>query len=268
MADAPPRRAFFTATDRGYLPHPEACSPWSTEVLHGRLLAGLAAGAIERAHGAVDLVPTRLTVDLFRSAPMGPVRIDTTVVRDGGRVRVVDATARVDGRDVARASVLLLRTGEPVEDDAPVVPSWDGTLPDPDRPLPEDLPFDMQVVDGRGVGEPGPRQVWFREHRPLVADDDLTPFVRAALVADMASPVANSSSAGLDYINSDLTLYLGRLPRGDWLGLEAAGRVVGAGTTAAQCRLHDLEGPVGWSSMGAVRNPRMVPRLMTRPVDE
>ena len=41
---------------------------------------------------------------------------------------------------------------------------------------------------------------------------------RAALSADFASPLANSGPAGIDYINADLTLHLGRLPEGEWIG--------------------------------------------------
>jgi hypothetical protein len=260
--------AFFAATEHGLEPDPAAASPWSAAVLHGRLIAGLFARAVERDRSTSTLIPVRLTVDLFRPAAMAPVHVETAIVRDGGRLRLVEATATVGNRDVARASVLLLAPSEALLDDAPAPVAWDAPAPDAAAGSRPGLPFDMQPVPGRGVGAVGPRQVWFREHRRLVDGERLTPFVRAALVADMASPVANSSSAGLDYINSDVTLYLGRLPRGEWLGLEATGRVVGDGVTAAQCRLHDVDGVVGWSSMGSLRNPRMRPRLMDAAVDE
>ena len=75
-------------------------------------------------------------------------------------------------------------------------------------------------VSGQGFGAPMPRRSWLRDTRALVEGEALSPFVRAALAADFASPVANSGSHGLDHINADLTLHLGRLPEGDWIGIE------------------------------------------------
>ena len=70
--------------------------------MHGRLLAGLAAWAIDRDHGDPAFVPARLTVDMFKSPAMKETRVSTILVRAGGRVRVADALIQVGGVDVAR----------------------------------------------------------------------------------------------------------------------------------------------------------------------
>ena len=103
-----------------------------------------------------------------------------------------------------------------------------------------------------GLAAPG-----FASSRPLVTGEELTPFIRAALVADIASPLANSASDGLEYINPDLALYLARLPEGKWIGVEYADRVAADGVSVAHCRMHDALGPIGSSEVCAVRNPRM-----------
>ncbi len=61
----------------------------------------------------------RLTVDLFRATRMRPCRFETTVVREGPRLCLVDVHLLQDDDDpeggpvaTARASVLFLRTGE------------------------------------------------------------------------------------------------------------------------------------------------------------
>jgi hypothetical protein len=82
-------------------------------------------------------------------------------------------------------------------------------------------------------------------------------FVRAALAADFASPLANFGPDGLDYINADLTLHLGREPLGEWIGIATDDRVVADGVSVAQCVYHDVTGPIGWSSVCAVRAARM-----------
>lgn len=258
------RTPFFTPTDAGLVPHPDARSPWAADMLHGRLLAGLAAWAIERDHGDPDLHPARLTVDLFRSPAMAPTEVATTLVRGGGRVRVADAAVHVGGTLVARASCLFLRRraeGGDGGDDAPRTPRWEAPPPDDQPPtvMPNEVPFDVRPAGEHGFGAPGGavRRVWLRDDRPLMPGAELTPFVRAALASDFASPLANMASTGLTFINADMTLHLGRLPVGEWVGLSTGDRVTAAGVSVAECPLHDREGPVGWSSVCAVYNPRM-----------
>ena len=257
---------FFSVTDGGLVPHPDARSPWSADMLHGRLLAGLAAWAVERDHGDPELQPVRFTVDLYRSPTMEATTVSTHLVRDGRRVRAVDAVLHVGNIEVARASTLFLRRSDasvlPAVDDAPRTPRWDTPPPDelPELPMPGgDVPFDVRSPVGSGFGAPGgtTRRVWLRENRELVAGTPFTPFMRAALLADFASPLANMGTEGLSYINADLSLYLSRLPEGEWLGISTDDRVVADGVSVAQCPIHDATGPVGWSSVCAVLTPRM-----------
>jgi hypothetical protein len=253
--------SFFVPSERGLMPGAKAVGPWATDMLHGRLLAGLAAWAIERDHGMAGFVPTRLTVDMFRNPPMEPAEVVTTLVRGGGRVRAMDAVVRMGGTDVSRASALFLRAGEdPVDHPVAVSPVWDAA---PAEPLAVDLDdessFDVVSPPGRGFDGPGVRQAWIRDRRQLIRGVELTPFVRAALAADLASPLANFGAEGLDYINADLSLHLGRLPEGEWIGTETAHRVAGNGISLAVCTLHDHRGPIGASTVCAVRNARMAP---------
>ena len=76
--------------------------------MHGRLLGGLAAWAIDLEHGDEAFIPPRLTVDLFKSPGMKNAR-DRAVVHTGGRVRVIDALIQVGGVDVAHGTALYLR---------------------------------------------------------------------------------------------------------------------------------------------------------------
>lgn len=247
---------FFEPDGDALMPIPDARGPWAEDMMHGRLLAGLAAWAIDRDHGDPAFVPARLTVDLFKSPGMKESRVTTSLVRAGGRVRVVDAFVQVGGVDVARGTALYLRKGEAPVDDAPLTATWDSTIPEhEDNPF--DMPFEVRPVDGMGFGAVGPRRTWLRELRPLVTGEPLTPFIRAAVVADFASPLANSASEGLEYINADLALYIARLPEGEWIGVEYADRVTADGVSVAHCRLHDETGPIGSSEVCAVRNPRM-----------
>ena len=248
--------AFFEPADGALVPHPDARGPWAEDMMHGRLLAGLAAWAVERDHGVDGFVPVRLTVDLYKNPRMEPTTVATTLVRAGGRVRAADAVLHVGGVEVARASTLWLRAGEAPDDDAPHTPAWD--VPGPDTADVEfGGPFEVRGIGGRAFGAPMPRRSWLRDTSELVGGEAMTPFVRAALAADFASPLANSTSTGLDYINADQTLHLGRLPVGEWIGIDGAERVATDSVSVASCRFYDVDGPIGWSSVCAVLNARM-----------
>ena len=93
-------------------------------------------------------------------------------------------------------------------------------------------------MDGRGQGTGGGR--------------GLTPFTRAALAADFASPFANAGDAGLAYINSDVTLYLCRPPAGPWIGVEVVNHQASEGVAIAECWLHDELGAIGSASVAAL----------------
>jgi len=81
--------------------------------------------------------------------------------------------------------------------------------------------------------------------------------VRVALAADIASPLANSGDAGLQYVNADITLYLQRLPESEWLGFESASHQSAAGIAFGSCTVYDERGPIGSSTVCAVANTRV-----------
>jgi acyl-CoA thioesterase len=90
------------------------------------------------------------------------------------------------------------------------------------------------------------------EVRDLVEGAPLTPFVRAAVAADFASPFANAGDQGLGYINSDVTLYLHRLPVKEWIGFEVVNHHATDGIAIGECFLYDQQGPIGSSTVAAL----------------
>ena len=100
---------FFTKDRDAYIPTPIASCPWDPKSLHGRVIIGLLAFAIEERHGADDFVPARLTVDMFRLPDLSPIEVKTKLIRDGLRIKVVEADFFSRGVAMARASCQLLR---------------------------------------------------------------------------------------------------------------------------------------------------------------
>ncbi|MHB1924439.1 MAG: thioesterase family protein [Acidimicrobiales bacterium] len=254
--------AFFTRQADQLVPSPDARSPWSDQMLHGRLLAALAARAVEGEVLEEGMVPVRLTIDLFRAAPMSPVSVSTTVVRDGHRVKMAEVGITCEGREVARASALMIRGGPPVAGRVWGPDPWD--VPDPESlpaaPDPADgrrFPMDIRMAGSGGFGTYSRKRAWVREVRELVEGEQPSPFVRAAGAADLANPLSNSGEGGLGFINADLSVYLARLPEGEWLGLDVTTHTSEGAVAVGGCDLYDRRGRIGTATVAAVANPRL-----------
>ena len=102
--------------------------------------------------------------------------------------------------------------------------------------------------------------LWIRDTHPLITGEQLTPLVRLAMAADLSSPVSNSSDVGLSFINADYTVYLGREPEGEHVGIQPGAHISERGVAAGHCVVHDLRGPVGFVTTAAVANPTMSTR--------
>ena len=96
------------------------------------------------------------------------------------------------------------------------------------------------------------KRLWIRETRPLVEDEDPSPFVRTAAAADLANPFSNSGEGGLHFINADLSLYMARPPVGEWIGMEVAGRTSADGVAVADANLFDEDGRIGQCAVASV----------------
>ena len=251
---------FFRIENDHYQPTAAGRGPWDPNSLHGRVIIGLLGAEIERLHGDPDFVPARLTVDMYRLPDMSPVEVVTRVVREGRRIKVIDAEFISGGKSAGRATCQLLRRTE-----APGGTVW---KPEPwDAPKPADIPPPADARAGLGgmwamrpisgaFGTVGQKRTWMSEVRELVEGRALTPFVRVAVAADFASPFAHAGDQGLQYINSDVTVYLHREPVGEWIGFEVIGHGATDGVAVGDCRLYDEDGPIGSASCCALAQRR------------
>ncbi|HEX4303919.1 MAG TPA: thioesterase family protein [Rhizomicrobium sp.] len=253
--------AFFKRDGESYLPQPAARGPWRADSLHGRVVIGLLGYELERTHGGAQWMPARLTVDMYRLPDNSPITAVTRVIRGGKRIQVVDCELMQGGRSVARGTAQFLIRGENAPGKTWSPPAWDAPKPD-DLPAPPPGQFGERmwkmrnVSDWFGTDEVRRRGAWMAEIRELVEGSPLTPFTRVAVAADFASPLANRHETGLGYINTDMTVYLHRLPVGEWIGFEKINHQASEGVAIGECFLHDIEGPIGSASCAALRQVR------------
>jgi len=261
---------FFNRDGDVFMPTPIASGPWDPKSLHGRVIVGLLAFAIEQRHGAADFVPARLTVDMFRLPNvMTPIEVKTKLVRDGLRIRVIEADFLSGSVAMARASCQLLRRTENPLGNVWSPPNWEVPAPasiaaptDPRASL--HGKWTTRPIVG-AMGTIGPRRLWMGEVRDLVEGAPLTPFVRAAVAADFASPFANAGDQGLEFINSDVTLYLHRLPVTEWIGFEVVNHHAADGIAIGECWLYDEQGAIGTSTVAALAQRKPMPKLTPTP---
>ena len=257
MANEP----FFQIEGTHYVPTAAARGPWNPNSLHGRVIAGLLGAEIERLHGSPEFMPARLTVDMYRLPDLSPVEVIVRPVREGKRIKVIDAEFISGGVSAGRATCQLLKRTENPGGNVWKPPSWE-------VPAPGDIDPPTDTRSGMGgmwatrriegdFGTVGRKRIWMSEVRELVAGRPLTPFVRVAVAADFASPFANSGDAGLEFINSDVTVYLHRHPRTEWVGFEVVNHGVSDGVAIGECFLYDEDGPIGSASCAALAQMRM-----------
>ena len=229
--------------------------PWDPGAQHAGPPAALLGREIERLPDAGEFQVGRVTFEILRSVPIGPVAVEARVVRPGRRVQLVEAELRDEaGEPLVRAHAWRLRTA-PVE----IPPEAMGALEPP--PGPERGRRSSSSPPGRSAGttrrwsagssraassSPGPAVVWLRMRQPLVAGEQPTPLQRVLVTAD----VGNGVSATLDYhrylfINVDLTVNLERLPRGEWVCVDAVTLPQPNGVGTAESVLSDEEGRIG-----------------------
>jgi hypothetical protein len=254
---------FFTRDRDTFTPTDAARGPWDPNSLHGRVIIGLLAFAIEQRHGGGDFVPARLTVDMFRLPTLAPIEVKTRLVRDGLRIKLVEADFFSAGVVMARASCQLLRKTETPRGTVWSPPNWNVPAPS-EIPPPTDPRLGMhgkwatRPIVG-AMGTVGPRRLWMSEVRDLVDGAPLTPFVRVAVASDFASPFANAGDQGLGYINSDVTLYLHRLPVKEWIGFEVVNHQATDGIAIGECFLYDELGAIGTSTVAALAQRKPMP---------
>lgn len=243
----------FAATELGR-------GPWDPGALHGGAPAALLAHAFEHCEPRPDLRLARITYELVRPVPIGELAVAARVTRAGRRVALLEATIEDErGTELIRAHGLRVapsEAGEPAPTPPPFPGPDAGALSEFDSsglpPLFVTDAHEIRFVQG-AFRTPGAATAWFRLRSPIVADEPITPVQRVAAAGDFGNGIANALSwEEYSFINPDLTLYLERELRGEWVGLQSHTRVEVGSVAIAESVLWDLEGRIGRATQALV----------------
>lgn len=262
MSTSDPRPYFFRPEGDALVPEPATRGPWG-ETMHGRMLGGLVAREAQRVMDTdADLFCSRLTIDMFRSIGLIPLTVTSRSIREGRRIRVVEVSIASGGDVVGQGIAVLLRKSEQPPGDHRGTPAWSAPTPQemgPPVSRPSGAggftaPWDSWPIAGEGSDRGMRGGMWMRERLALVEGEPLTGLVRLGLASDLASPIANSSTEGLGFINADYTVYLAREPEGEIIGIQPVAHLSELGIAVSQSVAHDERGPLGFIANTALAN--------------
>jgi hypothetical protein len=223
----------------------------------------LMAREIERFQSDQEMFVTRLTVELLRPVGRTPLGVRCRQVRPGRKVQLVEASLWNGDQEVARATALRIRRAE-VDVPATLEPP-PHTLPGPHhlwsgsyRGVAAYHVLAVEIrTSGAGGGALAPSWAWFRLKLPLVPGEEPSGLVRICAAADFPNGISYVvDPRKTSFINPDLTVYVHRLPVGEWVMVDAKTWLEHHGTGLAEGALYDTEGRVGRSIQGLLVEPR------------
>lgn len=246
----------FERAGCGEIWHPTALAAGPFAGLQGGAIAGLMVGEIEAlAQERRWGMAVSASVWFLKPVPMSPLRTEIAVIREGGRISIVDNTLFVEGQSepcattrvtmAASKPVIIDGYSQPVEGE--VDPLQNSVIA---PPAPHGGPWFMDAMEAR----PGPRISWFKLKQQIM--DEAGPLAQILGPADWAHGINRPVQNVLADPNPNLNVHLLRKPRGDWIGVEAQtdwapelGSGMGGGL------LRDVFGIIGRVSMSIALTP-------------
>jgi Thioesterase-like superfamily len=249
--------AFYVSEGGRFVSSALTRGPWDPDAQHAGPPAALIARELERCPSPTGQDAwqfARITYEIVRAVPIGPVRVEAAVVRPGKSVELLRASlADGDGPAMTASAWRIARRVVDLPEDV----GGGGDAPPGPREGRSEPFFETGQDDGyhtamdyrfvRGAFlDPGPATVWLRMRVPLVAGEEPTPLQRLMVAADTGNGV--SATLDLDrylFINVDLTVAVHRPPAGEWICLDAVTVPQPNGVGLADAALHDERGPIG-----------------------
>jgi len=256
------QESFYIPQGEGFLSTDHTRGPWNPEHQHGGPPSALLAREMERRFPPpVPMQIVRFHVEVLRPIPVGLLRVEARLLREGKKVRAAQAALFAENKEVCRAGAQWIRS------EAGHLPARTGAVEEsPLRPpegcKPFEFPFRaagtsyINSMEGRASGGKygsGAFQAWMRMRVPLLPGEAPTGVQRVLIAADSGSGL----SAGLNpmeatFLNPDLTVYLHREPQGEWIGFDARSIYEPHGIGLAQTLLCDERGPIGRGAQSLV----------------
>jgi len=241
-----------------FQPTSHALSPWGPSMLHGGACSGLLTYCLEQSLPDPNFHLLRITHDLFRPVPNGPLEARCTILRHGKRICVIEVCLLSERKEVARSTGLA---AIPADVDMPNnLPRKQGPPHKPDdfasmrfgamwkneaNPMPGlNSLVEMRLVEGMKFTGTG--AAWMRVHACIIENEAPSALGMFGPITDFGNGLAQVYLGnGIGMINADIDIHLWRYPQGDWFFLESVNYVNDHGNGLINTNLSDAQGWIG-----------------------
>jgi acyl-CoA thioesterase len=249
---------YFYRKENSVIATENGSGPWDPRMLHGGAPSALIASIVEDLPSEVPMSLTRLTIDLQRPVPVGPLDIEVNITREGRNIQTSEVSLLANGKQVVRATALKIRKAELDLPADAALPARPAQIPDTPLEFPLSVGFntavEMRTEDPDATSR---KAVWFHIKRPFLDSRETTPLMRASATGDYCNGFGSSLNfEEWTYINADLTLHFVRDPVGEWIKLEAKSWISPDGRGLGFGELSDQHGPFGRAVQSLVIAPR------------
>ncbi|HVB46891.1 MAG TPA: thioesterase family protein [Burkholderiales bacterium] len=251
--------AYVARGERAYDATELTRGPWDPGHQHAGPAVALVAREIARPAAALGMSHiARLTANLIRPVPIGPIEVEVATDYAGRNVAHFSARLLAGGREIARFTAVAQRdakvdlpaqiAGHPLPQAAKAPQASEpAAFPARSEGIGYHDLVELRIAEGTPLR--GPCAVWIRMRHPLVLHETPSGIERVAVAADSA----NGISAVLEFrrytfVNSDLTINLLRRAQGEWICVEARTLLGPGGGGIAEARLFDSRGLIGRST--------------------
>ncbi|MGG5171399.1 thioesterase family protein [Pseudarthrobacter sp. J1738] len=226
---------------------------WNPHEQHMAPASGLLAEALLRHEPREDLRMARISYEILGLIPGGEFHLETTTLRPGKTIELIQAEMIANGRTAIRATAWRMMTSDTSEvaavEDTTMAPRsecevWDGSTVWPGGYIQS---LEMAVAPNH---RPGSGQVWIKPGYPLTDAADSTDLARLIGLVDTSNGIAARVAPGENtyaFPNLDLQIHMYRIPEGEWLGLDNSVTFGTDGIGLTSTVLHDEQGPFGRS---------------------
>ena len=237
-----------------YVSTVHAQGAWNAHEQHMAPATGIMVHALEQFQPRASMRLVRINFDILGLIPAGEFSIETTLLRPGKTIELLQAELIAEGRVAVRATAWRLQRG-----DTSAVEAYEDS---PLEPLERAVPWTglntwsggfIKSVEARVL--PGHRRghgrAWLRSPCTMLdGGEPSSALVRLLGLADSANGVAarlTPEPGSFMFPNVDLSLHIYREPVGEWLGLDSTVTFAGDGVGLTSSVLHDEQGPFGRS---------------------
>lgn len=235
-----------------YRPTIHAQGAWNDHEQHMAPATGIMCAALENFAPRSDMRIGRISLDIFGLIAFTEFTISTRIIRPGKTIELIEASMQAQGKTCIVARAWRMQTQDSsaiagLEDHAITqpanLPSWDGMQRWAGGFI---RSVDFRVAPERRAGK---GIVWLSNPHQMVQGHNTSDFVHLLGMVDTANGIVPRQEGNFSWAfpNLDLQIHLHRLPKGQWLGLEAVQQYGQDGIGLTSAVLHDVHGPFGRS---------------------